>query len=283
MSGTRPTRPFKQVDVFTQEPGYGNPVAVIMAAEGLSTEAMQRMARWTNLSETTFITASDKADYHLRIFCPGGEMPFAGHPTIGSAHAALEAGLADPKGGFTMECGLGVLNLWQEEGRTWVRVPSPVLKQDEINSRELADCIGGRQPKDPAIFDTGAVWLTGELDSVADLRETIIDIPRLNAFTAKFDSNPGLLLYVHTEEGGLEVRAFHPLAGVDEDPVCGSGNLCAAAHLKAFGGMARSGARYQARQGMNMDRNGRLELKILEDGLELGGAAVTVFEGTAHY
>lgn len=283
MSQAVAERPFKQVDVFSESAGYGNPVAVIMQADGLTTEAMQRLANWTNLSETTFLGASEKADYHLRIFCPVAEMPFAGHPTIGSAHAAIEAGLVAPDSEFTMECGLGVLNLWQTEGLIWVRVPMPKLRDDKFDSAELTACLGGVEVADPAIFDTGAIWLTGEVDSVQTLRDMQPDFARMTAFTRSITCGAEPLLYAHTEEGGLEVRAFAPAANVDEDPVCGSGNLCAAAHLKTFGGMARTGARYQARQGMNLGRNGRLELNILDDQLELGGKAVTVFDGQASY
>src|SRR5882757_7134127 len=100
MAGLR----FKQVDVFTRVPFLGNPVAVVIGAEGLDPDTMQRIARWTNLSETTFLLKSSVADYKLRIFTPSMELPFAGHPTIGSAHAALESGFFSAKNKFTQEC-----------------------------------------------------------------------------------------------------------------------------------------------------------------------------------
>ncbi len=105
---------FKQVDVFTRTPFRGNPVAVVLDGDGLSADAMQRVAAWTNLSETTFVQppTSTAADYRLRIFTPRAELPFAGHPTIGSAHAVLEAGIVKPKAGkFSQECGAGILDL----------------------------------------------------------------------------------------------------------------------------------------------------------------------------
>src|SRR3954463_12372360 len=105
---------FKQVDVFTRTPFLGNPVAVVIGADGLSAEAMQRIAGWTNLSETTFLLKSTRADYRLRIFPPRMELPFAGHPTIGSAHAAMEAGLVS-KSRFSQECGAGIVPLMAEE------------------------------------------------------------------------------------------------------------------------------------------------------------------------
>ena len=115
---------FKQVDVFTRVPFRGNPVAVVLQGKGLATEEMQRIAAWTNLSETTFVLPSKSADYRLRIFTPRHELPFAGHPTIGSAHAVLEAGLVKPKAGkFRQECGAGVLELSAEDGLLWVKAP----------------------------------------------------------------------------------------------------------------------------------------------------------------
>src|SRR5687767_6673861 len=105
------TFPFKQVDVFTDKPFLGNPVAVVIGADQLDTEEMQRIARWTNLSETTFLLPSSKADYRVRIFTPRQELPFAGHPTIGTAHAALESGFVKQKDRLTQECGIGVLEL----------------------------------------------------------------------------------------------------------------------------------------------------------------------------
>src|SRR5262252_4649022 len=106
---------FKQVDVFTKVPFQGNPVAVVVGAEHLETQAMQRIANWTNLSETTFLLQSAFADYKLRIFTPRMELPFAGHPTIGSAHAALESGFIFSKNEFKQECGAGVLDLKRED------------------------------------------------------------------------------------------------------------------------------------------------------------------------
>jgi PhzF family phenazine biosynthesis protein len=108
------TRAYKVVDVFTSTPLQGNPVAVVLDAEGLNTEAMQAVAAWTNLSETTFLLPPEnaEADYRLRIFTPRSELPFAGHPTLGSAHAALEAGRVAPRDGrLVQECGVGLIHL----------------------------------------------------------------------------------------------------------------------------------------------------------------------------
>src|ERR671923_563314 len=119
-------RRFKQVDAFTERPFRGNPVAVVLDGEGLDTATMQHIARWTNLSETTFLLPSKVADYRLRIFSPSRELPFAGHPTIGSAHAALEAGIAKGKK-IRQECGAGVLDLSVDDGVIYVRAPEVKL------------------------------------------------------------------------------------------------------------------------------------------------------------
>src|SRR5215510_14869742 len=120
---------FKQVDVFTTVPFQGNPVAVVVGAEHLETQTMQRIANWTNLSETTFLLESAVADYKLRIFTPRSELPFAGHPTIGSAHAALRRGLNPKRGGqLVQECGRGLVTLRVDGERLYLALPAPVLR-----------------------------------------------------------------------------------------------------------------------------------------------------------
>src|SRR5205085_9444601 len=121
-------RRYKQVDVFTDRPFLGNPVAVVLDGEGLDSGDMQRIARWTNLSETTFLLPSKTADYRVRIFTPRQELPFAGHPTLGSAYAAMRAGLATPREGeLTQECGAGILELRVEGPQIYVRSPQPKI------------------------------------------------------------------------------------------------------------------------------------------------------------
>src|SRR5262245_4070174 len=123
---------FKQVDVFTAKPFLGNPVAVVIGAEELDTAAMQRIANWTNLSETTFLLASKKGDYRLRIFTPRHELPFAGHPTIGSAHAALESGFVSKKKKLVQECGAGLIELAvEDDGKIFLKGPAPKLQPME--------------------------------------------------------------------------------------------------------------------------------------------------------
>src|SRR5437868_14571545 len=129
-------RRFKQVDAFTGRPFRGNPVAVVLDGEGLDAAEMQHIARWTNLSETTFLLPSKVATYRLRIFSPTHELPFAGHPTIGSAHAALEASIAKGKK-IKQECGAGVLDLTVDDGVIYVRSPQVKLTPMDGMAKEV--------------------------------------------------------------------------------------------------------------------------------------------------
>src|SRR5688572_2652283 len=149
---------FKQVDVFTERPFRGNPVAVVIGGDALYTETMQRIARWTNLSETTFLLKSERADYRLRIFTPLQELPFAGHPTIGSAHAALEAGFVPRKARLTQECGAGVLELSVEDRMIFVRGPQASI--GEVAAPEIAAALGAAVGSLRRI-DLGPVWVVG--------------------------------------------------------------------------------------------------------------------------
>src|ERR1043166_2361974 len=147
------TRPFKQVDVFTREPFMGNPVAVVIGAEELTAEAMQRIAAWTNLSETTFILPSERADYRLRIFTPKRELGFAGHPVIGSAHAALESGYAAARAGvIRQEWAAGI----------FVRAPGPKISGFDA-SDALASALGTAVTNSPLLIETGPLWIVADL------------------------------------------------------------------------------------------------------------------------
>ncbi len=250
-------RRFRQVDVFTRVAFLGNPVAVVLDAEGLATADMQRIARWTNLSETTFLLKSDKADYRLRIFTPGRELPFAGHPTIGSAHAALESEFVPRKEKLTQECGAGVLELRVEDGKVFVRSPQPKIREVE------PPVLGGRALR----VDVGPVWLTAEVKDVA-----AVDTAVMAPLSREHDAT-GVTVF----DAKLHVRSFAPLQGIPEDPVCGSGNISVAAYLRHFG---RSKSEYTARQGMSIGRDGRIFMRVDERDIWLGGEAVTCVEGS---
>lgn len=263
---------FKQVDVFTDKPFFGNPVAVVIGAEGLGSEQMQRIARWTNLSETTFLLKSGKADYRLRIFTPQQELPFAGHPTIGSAHAALESGFVDKKPIFTQECGAGVLELSTEDGKIFVKGPKgkigDVRKTLPFASKLLR-------------VDVGAVWVVGEAADSQRLASLKPDMESLIAFSIDHEA-AGVTVFAPSGENdaAVHVRSFAPAHGISEDPVCGSGNLAVAAYLQATNQLARIGSRYVARQGMQVGRDGRVHVRLDADGIRIGGHAVTCIEGS---
>src|SRR5438105_813497 len=160
-------RRFKQIDVFTSRPFLGNPVAVVLDSEGLETSDMQRIARWTNLSETTFV-APRQDGYRLRIFTPRQELPFAGHPTIGSAYAAMRAGIATPRDGeLTQECAAGLLELRVEGSKIYVRSPEP--KITEMKNVASAFGIPLAPPARLLKVDVGPVWLVGEMADAAAL------------------------------------------------------------------------------------------------------------------
>src|SRR5258706_14716149 len=150
------TLPFKQVDVFTDKPFLGNPVAVVIGGDALDSATMQRIACWTNLSETTFLLKSSVADYRLRIFTPRRELPFAGHPTLGSAHAALESGFVPSKNKIRQECAAGIFDLSVEDEKIFVKGPEPKLAP-------VAAIPGVEALSPPLRVDVGPVWAVGEL------------------------------------------------------------------------------------------------------------------------
>ncbi len=276
---------FRQVDVFTALPFKGNPVAVVHGADRLSTEQMQTIAGWTNLSETTFVCepTDGRADYRLRIFSPASEMPFAGHPTIGSAHAALSAGLR-PKtpGRLLQECVKGLVPLRVEGELIFFELPVPVMREiDAGRLSALADALG--IPADAvgarALIDVGPVWATLQLKDAAAVRRLRPDMARVAAL-APLGVADVTVFGIEREGAGaqVEVRSFAPADGVPEDPVCGSGNGCVAALVRREGLLA--GSSYVARQGGCLGRDGRVEVRFEEGGsIWVGGQAVTCIEG----
>jgi len=268
-------RRFKQVDAFSDKPFRGNPVAVVLDGKGLDTAEMQHIARWTNLSETTFLLPSKVADYHLRIFSPGHELPFAGHPTIGSAHAALEAGIAKGKN-IKMECGAGVLDLSVEDGVISVRSPQVKLTPMDGMAKEVGIPL---KPGAPVLRgDVGPVWITAEMADAAALAALKPNLTALAEWSLAINASGVTLFAVSGERDcAFHVRSFAPAHGIPEDPVCGSGNICVAAYLRH---LKRAPASYIARQGLQMGRDGRIHMKVSAEAIELGGRAVTCVEGS---
>jgi len=268
------TLPFKQVDVFTARPFFGNPVAVVIGAEGLEAAQMQRIARWTNLSETTFLLEPTQAgaDYRLRIFTPHQELPFAGHPTVGSAHAALESGFVKPSNGrLRQQCGAGVLDLSIEVPRIFVRAPAPRITPVAVplfgDSRALR-------------VDVGPVWVVVDLGGADAVDALAPDMAAISELSDSLDAS-GITVFGRTgnKEAPIHVRSFAPAHGIPEDPVCGSGNVSVGAFLRETGLLKEFGPAYTARQGMQVGRDGRVAVRVGAEAIEIGGEAVTCVEG----
>jgi PhzF family phenazine biosynthesis protein len=270
-------RPFCQVDVFTTTPYLGNPVAVVLDAGGLSDSDMQRFARWTNLSETTFVLppASADADYLVRIFTPTLELPFAGHPTLGTCHAWLTAGGA-PRQADTIvqECAAGLIPLRNASGQLAFAAP-PLRRSgpvDEALTGHLADVLGIDRADivDAEWADNGPGWVAVLLrtaEAVLALRPGVTDLD----IGVAGPYPPG-------SPQAFEVRAFVPKYGAtDEDPVTGSLNASLAQWLLRTG---RATAPYVASQGTALGRQGRVHVSRDDDGtIWVGGGTITCVTG----
>jgi PhzF family phenazine biosynthesis protein len=271
-------RSFCQVDVFTATPFLGNPLAVVLDADDLTGEQMQRFARWTNLSETTFVTAADDpgADYRVRIFMPGGELPFAGHPTLGTCHAWLAAGGRPRRPGTVVQqCGAGLIPIRETAGGLAFAAP-PLLRSgpvDEPLVDHLAEVLRIARADIVAAqwADNGPGWvavLLASADAVLALRPGIVD-------TDIGVAGP----YPPGSPEQFEVRAFFPKDGATaEDPVTGSLNASLAQWLLDSG---RASAPYVASQGAALGRRGRVHVTQDADGtIWVGGGCATCVSGT---
>lgn len=276
-------RRFAQVDVFTTRPGFGNPVAVVLDAEGLDSAAMARFANWTNLSETTFVLPPTVpgADYRVRIFTPAEELPFAGHPTLGTCRALLDAGVLPDRGRWVQECDAGLIDIAGSGGVLAFAAPPATVTPAPVDAATLAAILGGAAPADPLVVEVGPRWLTGRLDLEA------LDALRVDPVTylAELDPKEAIGVNLYAVDGAREVhvRSFFDAGGVvAEDPVCGSGNAAVAAHLLHTGAVGDVPPTYQARQGRHRGRDGRLQVTPGTSGepVRVGGAAVTVITGT---
>jgi len=279
------TLAFQQVDVFTAVPFKGNPVAVVLDGDELSTAAMQSIASWTNLSETTFVCAptDERADYRLRIFTPRRELPFAGHPTIGSAHAVLRHGRKPRTGDrLVQECGKGLVDIKIDGERLLLKLPDPQFR--EASSPQIDAVAEGLRirPADvqrAAIIDVGPVWFTIQLASGDAVRGLTPDMGTLAALGSSGITGVNVFgLYASGSGSDLEVRSFAPGDGVPEDPVCGSGNGCVAALVRRD--RVLQARAYVATQGRCLGRDGRVTVQFDADTIWLGGNAVTCVEGT---
>ena len=286
------SRPFKQVDVFTTVPFRGNPVAVVLNGNGLDTEQMQRIANWTNLSETTFVLPATTAgaDYRVRIFTPGSELPFAGHPTIGTAHALLEAGLVTAREGeLVQQCGAGLVRLSvevDEAGQRLIAFELPQPKITELTDAqvdELQAIVGTKLTSEarPRLIDVAARWIVAQLPDAAAVLSARPNLERMKVQDLQAQAT-GVVIFGAYELGQpakIEVRAFAPSCGVNEDPVCGSGNGCVAVFIRESSQTARFGPAFVASQGHVVGRAGLLRIGIEAGRVCIGGAAVTCING----
>jgi PhzF family phenazine biosynthesis protein len=283
-------RNFKQVDVFSGTPYRGNPLAVVLDGTGLSDAQMQHFARWTNLSETTFLLPPqrDAADYRVRIFTPGGELDFAGHPTLGSCHAWLEAG-GKPRAGeiIVQDCKVGPVRIRRDGSR--LAFEAPPLKRGAPSPAVLAQIAEALGLKASQIITSqtlgnGVAWVGLLLDSP----QTVLALAPNHLQLKQLGHKVGVAAVYPPGGAGphLEVRAFAAASGILEDPVTGSLNASLAQWLIADGQMP---ARYLAAQGACLDRAGRVHVECDLAGqaaskssgqVWVGGESVTCIAGT---
>jgi PhzF family phenazine biosynthesis protein len=271
------SRPITYVDVFTTTPYRGNPVAVVHDADGLTTDEMQGLARWTNLSETTFLLSPTEpgADYRLRIFTPAAELPFAGHPTLGTCHAWLAAGGAPASDALVVQqCGAGLIRIRRGAERLAFAAP-PLVRSGPVDESLVAHVAAALGIDRAAILDAewvdnGPGWLgvlLGSADDVLAIRPSFID------------QDIGVVgPYPPGSPTAFELRAFFPVAGsLVEDPVTGSLNASVAQWLLGSG---RAEAPYVASQGTVLGRAGRAHVDRDADGtIWVGGGTVACVEG----
>jgi PhzF family phenazine biosynthesis protein len=275
-------RRFTQVDVFTDQLTFGNPLAVVHDADELTTPVMAGFASWTNLSETTFLSAPTDAgaDYQVRIFTTRTELPFAGHPTLGSAHAWLAAG-GEPKNPeeLIQQCGAGLVRVRRDETRLSFAAP-PLIRGGDVAAEDLAE-IMTVLGIDHDLFvaaqwaDNGPGWVALLL---ADA-ETVLALHPKTGDSGRFDSIGVIGPYPSGSEVDFEVRAFTPLEGQREDPVTGSLNAALGRWLISTG---RAPSSYVAAQGTALGRRGRVYVSKVDDEVWTGGHTVTGVTGTVH-
>jgi PhzF family phenazine biosynthesis protein len=274
------SRRYRVVDVFTREPYRGNPVAVVIDGDGLGDDAMQRFARWTNLSETTFVlTPTDAAaDYRLRIFTPGGELPFAGHPTLGTCHAWLSAGGTprDP-GTIVQQCAVGLVRV-RREGAQRLAFEAPPMRRSDPEAALVAQVLAALGADASRLraaqwLDNGPQWLALRFDSA----ETVLALEPDHAALKPLAKIGVIGAHREGAECAFEVRAFAAAIGIAEDPVTGSLNASLAQWLIGAG---QAPARYVAAQGTRLGRAGRVHVAQDQNRIWIGGDSVACVEGS---
>jgi PhzF family phenazine biosynthesis protein len=275
-------RRFTQVDVFTDELTFGNPVAVVHDADDLTTQDMADFARWTNLSETTFLIAAtdERADYQLRIFTTQTELAFAGHPTLGSAHAWLEAGgIAKDPESLVQQCGAGLVRIRRDGTRLAFAAP-PLIRGGDVDAEDMTEIMAhlGIEPDvvvDAQWADNGPGWVALLLTDA----ETVLALHPKPTDSGRFSAVGVIGPYPPHSEVNFEVRAFAPRAPQGEDPVTGSLNASLGQWLI---GTQRAPSSYVAAQGTAIGRRGRVYVTQIDNDTWVGGDSVTGVTGMMH-
>ena len=288
-------RRYLQLDVFADRPGAGNPLGVVFDASDMETEAMQAYAAWANLSETIFFlppTAAE-ANYRVRIFTPRQELPFAGHPSVGAAWAALDSGLAQAKDGrLVQECAAGLLpiRIEQRDATRLIHIRAPQAREVEtgnLHTEALASALQGlpHGKLAPALWNNGPNWWLVELADAAAVRAMQPDLPAIAALTTASNA-VGLAVFGRADDPDhdLAVRAYCPADGIPEDPVTGSANASIAALLHHAGALPGADNRYIASQGREIGRDGRVEVQVdHENEVWIGGQVQAVIRGSVDW
>jgi PhzF family phenazine biosynthesis protein len=285
-------RRFLQCDVFADHSGAGNGLAVVLDGENLSTEQMQAFAKFTNMSETTFVLPTTKAEasYRVRIFTPISELPFAGHPSVGTAHAVLESGLVKARDGkLLQECTAGLLPITVEgDGNDRcisVRAPhGKIIPHDANIQALLGTAIKNMSLGDltPTLMSNGPLWWCVELADEAAVRELKPLLPEIALLTLASNA-VGLSVFARSSSPDyqLVVRAFCPADNIPEDPVTGSANAAIAALMNERNVLDKVGSTYTASQGREVGRDGFVQVRVDDEGeVWIGGKTQTVIHGS---
>lgn len=291
-----PPRRYLQVDVFSKRPGCGNPLAVVLDAEGLTGEQMQTIAAWTNLVETTFVLPPSQAnaDYRVRIFTPQREIPFAGHPSLGTAHALLASKqIKIQKGEIIQECGAGLIPIRIETSKKFRRrlfFRAPAVKNIEKLGADSAEAnsvfsqlnLGNLAP---SLVEGGRKWWIAEMRDENALRTLQPDHAAITAMSKATDSM-GLCVFsrCRDQDYQLAVRAFAPAFGIKEDPASGAANATIAAYLLDSGALETIGHNYRVSQGREIGHDATIDLRAArQDDIWVGGECQTVIHGNINW
>lgn len=291
-----PPRRYLQVDVFSKRPGCGNPLAVVLDAEGLTSEQMQTIAAWTNLVETTFVLPPSQAnaDYRVRIFTPQREIPFAGHPSLGTAHALLVSKqIKVQKGEIIQECGAGLIPIRIETSkkfrrRLFFRAPAvkniEKIRTDSVEANSVFSQLklGNLAP---SLVEGGRKWWIAEIQDETALRTLQPDHEAITMMSKATDSM-GLCVFSRCKDQDyqLAVRAFAPAFGIKEDPASGAANATIAAYLLDSGALESIGHNYRVSQGREIGHDATIDLRAArQDDIWVGGECQTVIHGNINW